>query len=145
MQSIRIKAFSRLIHTTQRLLQPRVFRGLDSLMRRPSKTTALDRQAIKENVQSLYGSSWETVYEQPTDEPMEHSKKIPTARADSVSMEAVKTFVSERCSISPSCLGDETDGLILIEMSSHRTRISLAEDLIRHVCRKICVYCTDNL
>lgn len=133
MQSIRINAFSRLIHTTRRLLQPRVFRGLDNLVRRPSKPTALDRQAIKENVQSLYGTSWETVYEQPQVKDRGLSKHTLGPRADCVSMGAIKAFVSERCSTQPVCLGDEFDGLILLEITSSRIRISIAEDLIRNV------------
>lgn len=134
MQSFRIKVFSRLIHATQRLLQPRAFRGTDNMMRRASRPKAQDRQAIKENVQSLYGSSWDTVYERPPDNEMEPSKPNAISRAEYVSMEAIKAFMIDRCSTPPACLGDESDGLILLDNGSHRTRISLAEDLIRHVC-----------
>jgi len=92
----------------------------------------VDRSAVKANVQSLYPTAWETVYEATKPAEAEYiMAKEPLE--SSLTMESVRLFLESRCHGSVASFGDDLNGMLIVEIEAARGRLSIADELIRKV------------
>lgn len=131
-----IRHCSKSIHSSVRLMHPRVFGGqLPRTKRMAHSDRENENPSIKAHIQSLYPSSWETVFQQSPG-PVCAEDKVQNARNDTpvnVSMNCIRTFLEAESDSPLTCLGDDTNGLVIMEINSCRGRLSIADGLIRRV------------
>lgn len=125
----------RLLHLSRVLRQPRNFkaRSIDRTPRVPIDN--LDRAQIKENVNSLYATSWDTVYHRYELDVPSAVKEIDTASKAKieVSLKDVMEFLRKESSGPIDNFGSSEHGMVIAEIESGRGRQKIGDSLIRRV------------
>lgn len=126
----------RLLHLSRILRQPRNFkpRSIDRVAKIP--VDGLNRAQIKENVNSLYATSWDTVFQR--DEPIESPKNVlgdsmGNKSSIEVSLADVMEFLKNESSGPIESYGTSEHGMVIAEVESGRGRQKIGDSLIRKV------------
>jgi len=123
----------RFFHSTLRLSFPRNFQ-----QKRPSIMKLFDRSEIKEKVQSLYPSDWETVFES-SKSPKAGNVRVVEASDTNIPSQLVSSNIAEFLrnesgqEVDVFWKSDSTDQMMILEIDSARTRLAIGEALIRRV------------
>lgn len=125
----------RFFHSSLRLSFPRNFQRNRNA---PSLMKPFDRSEIKEKVQSLYASDWETVFESsksPIVDDVNVVDTIETKLPSRLDNDNIAEFLKDESGLDVEVFmkPDDSDQMIILELDSARTRLAIGEALIRRV------------